>query len=79
MFATEWRKCTDVTQNTGASGGGAAHLGEGLVEGRVFILLHLLGWSLPDGLDVVHQLPVPHGLLNLQQDTYTLVCKILTC
>ena len=45
----------------------AAYLGEGLVESLVLVLLNLLGWSLPDGLDVIHQLPVPHGLLNLEQ------------
>ncbi len=44
-----------------------AYLRERLVESLVLILLNFLSWSLPDGLDIIHQFPVPHGLLNLQQ------------
>lgn len=45
---------------------GCTNLRESLIKRLVFILLHFLSRSLPDGLDVVHQLPVPHSLLNLK-------------
>lgn len=42
------------------------YLGEGFVEGFIFIFLNFLWWPLPDWLDVIHKFPVPNGLLNLR-------------
>lgn len=42
-----------------------AYFREGFVESRVLLFLHVFSRSLPDGLDVVHQFPVPHSLFNL--------------
>lgn len=63
-----WNQRLTACESTGLDGyRQGSDLREGLVESLVLVFLHLLCWSLPDGFDVVHQFPVPDGLLNLKQ------------